>query len=78
MSWRDILKEEIDWMKHYQKSLDEAKSKSKASLSPDDRGKVNFILREAEKALNRLKTLDELDGSEVVFEELLDSLSYYL
>ena len=78
MSWRDILKEEIDWMKHYQKSLDEAKSKSKASLSPDDRGKVNFILREAEKALNRLKTLDELDGSEVVFEELMDSLSYYL
>ena len=55
MSWRDILKEEIDWMKHYQKSLDEAKSKSKASLSPDDRGKVNFILREAEKALNRLQ-----------------------
>ena len=78
MSWRDILKEEIDWMKHYQKSLDGAKSKSKASLSPDDRGKVNFILREAEKALNRLKTLDELDGSEVVFEELMDSLSYYL
>ena len=78
MSWKDILKskEEIE---AYERTLDKSKEKAKSrKYTPDTRESIDAILSSLERKLARLKQLDELDGSEVAFEETMDRLSYFI
>ena len=77
MSWKDILKsEEIE---DYERMLDKAKEKTKSrKYTPDTRESIDAILDSLERQLARLKKLDELDGSEIAFEETMDRLGYFI
>jgi len=68
----------------YQIILDNAhmrllmKDKHGVSLSLMQKEKTNNLLDEAEQQLEKLKLLDELDGSEVQFKETMDKIYSYL
>jgi len=76
MSWKDILKnEEIE---DYERGLERAKEKANSrKYTPDTKATIEAILNRLEKQLESLRKKG-LDGSEVVFEETMDRLDYFL
>ena len=78
MSWKDILKNEED-IEYYERDLERAKQKANSrKYTPDTRKTIDAILRKLDAQLASLKKLNELDGSEVVFEETMDRLDYFI
>ena len=73
-----------DIIETYKKILENAhmkilmKDKYGVSLGPNTKEKANNLLDEAEQQLEKLKQLDELDGSEVQFKETVDKAYSYL
>ena len=76
MSWEDILKnEEIE---DYERMLDKAKEKANSrKYTSDTKATIDAILNRLEKELERLRK-NGLDGSEVIFEETMDRLDYFI
>ena len=84
MSWENILKrdglnpsdvEEIEW---YEKSLERAKKKADSrKYTSETRASIDAILGRLEKELERLRRTG-LDGSEVIFQETMDRLDYFI
>lgn len=76
MSWKEILKsEEIE---DYERMLDKAKEKANSrKYTPDTKATIDAILNRLEKQLERLRK-NGLDGSEVIFEETMDRLDYFM
>jgi len=76
MSWEDILKnEEIEY---YERMLDKAKEKANSrKYTSDTKATIDAILNRLEKELERLRK-NGLDGSEVIFEETMDRLDYFI
>jgi ClpP class serine protease len=74
----------LDILEKLERTLDNTfmkiaqKEKHGNSLSPNAKEKVNSLLMIAGQQLDKLKQLDELDGSEVQFKETMDKLSAYL
>lgn len=76
MNWKDILKSEE--MEDYERMLDRAKEKANSrKYTPDTKETINTILNQLEKQLEGLRKTG-LDGSEVLFEETMDRLNYFL
>ncbi len=77
MTWKDILKSEE--IKGYERMLDKAKEKANSrKYTPDTRESIDAILNSLDAKLARLKKLDRLDGSEVMFEDTMDRLDYFI
>ena len=76
MSWEDILKnEEIE---DYERMLEKAKEKANSrKYTSDTKATIDAILNRLEKELERLRK-NGLDGSEVIFEETMDRLDYFI
>tara|TARA_S200002703_G_scaffold80714_2_gene69638 strand:- start:2976 stop:3224 length:249 start_codon:yes stop_codon:yes gene_type:complete len=77
VTWKDILKSEE--IKGYERMLDKAKEKANSrKYTPDTRESIDAILNSLDAKLARLKKLDRLDGSEVMFEDTMDRLDYFI
>lgn len=74
----------FDTIETYKKILENAhmkilmKDRFGVSLGPNTKQKVKNLLGEADQQLEKLKQLDELDGSEVQFKETVDKAYSYL
>lgn len=77
MKWKDILKNEED-IEFYERELERAKKKvNSRKYTPDTKATIDAILNRLEKELERLRK-NGLDGSEVIFEETMDRLDYFI
>ena len=84
MSWENILKRDgltpldIEEIKEYERSLERRKKKADSrKYTPDTKATIDAMLNRLEKELERLRK-NGLDGSEVVFEETMDRLDYFI
>ncbi len=84
MSWENILKKngltplEVEEIEGYERDLERAKKMADSrKYTSETRASIDAILGRLEKEIEILKK-NGLDGSEVIFQETMDSLRYYI